>query len=88
MTYLIGRAEMMRIILHESPDSGQSTQCAARLISVQNTKLGHPNRQLLVRSLSRVKDEGVTGTVHRLQGKLFLVDVELEHVFGVVLPVP
>lgn len=74
----------MGVVLDEPPDSSQTRQTSARLVSVQDTKLGHSEGKLLVGSVSRVKDEAVAGTVHRLKRKLFLVDVHQEHVVLVV----
>jgi hypothetical protein len=75
------------IILDESPDSGQTTQGSACLVSVQDTKLGETERKLFVTPFSGVENESVTGTVHWLDGELLLIDLKLEHVFRVVLPV-
>jgi hypothetical protein len=36
---------------------------------------------------SVVEDETMARTVHRLQSELFLLDLEPEHVLGVVIPV-
>lgn len=77
----------LTVVLDESPDSAQPRQCSAGLVSVENTKLGKPQRKLLVRSLSRVKDQTVSGTVHWLHRKGVFLDFDLEHVLGIVLPV-
>jgi hypothetical protein len=75
------------IVLDKSPDSGQTTQGSACLVSVQDTKLGETERKLFVTPFSGVENESVTGTVHWLDSKFLLIDLELEHVFRVVLPV-
>lgn len=85
--HLTLHTENMCIILDEPPHSRQPRQRAARLIPMNNPKLGHPDRQFLVRPVARVKDETVTRTVHRLECPFLLLDVECEHVFFVVLPV-
>ena len=54
---------------------------------MDDTELSHPNRQFLVTSISRVKDETVSRTVHGLERPFLLLDVEREHVIVVVLPV-
>ena len=77
----------MCIILHESPHAGETGQSARRLVPVDDTKLGHADRELLVAAVARVEDEAVAGAVHRLQRPLLLLDVEHEHVVLVVLPV-
>ena len=77
----------MGVVLDEPPDPGQTAQRTARLVPVQHTKLGHPQGQFLVTPLPRVKDQAVSGTVHRLDSKLLLVHRQTKHVVGIVLPV-
>lgn len=86
-THLIRGTEDVCIVLHEPSHPGQPAQSSTSLVPVQNTELGHPQRQLFVTPLPRVKDQTVSGAVHGLDGELFLVDREAEHVFGVILPV-
>jgi hypothetical protein len=85
-TDLVGCTEDVCVILHEPSHSGQTAQCSAGFVSVQNTEFGHPQGQFLVTSLSGVEDQTMSGTVHGLDGELFLVDRHAEHVIGVVLP--
>ena len=84
---MIRSTENMGVVLDEPPDPGQTAQRTARLVPVQHTKLGHPQGQFLVTPLPRVKDQAVSGTVHRLDSKLLLVHRKTEHVVGIVLPV-
>ena len=77
----------LTVILDETPHTGEARKSATRLVSVQDTKLGESERQLLVRSFSSIEDETVSGAVHWLDGELVLLHLELEHVLGVVLPV-
>lgn len=77
----------MRIVLHETPDAGETRQRSRCFIPVHDTKFGHPNRQLFITPVPGVEDEAMTGTVHRLQCPLLLLDLEREHVVLVVLPV-
>lgn len=87
LTYLAGHAEDVRIVLHKPPHPRKTSQTSAGLVPVKDTKLGQSNGKLLERSGARIKDKTVTGTVHRLQGKLVFVDVEEEHVLLVVVVV-
>lgn len=87
-TYLLRHTEVMGIVLLEPSNPGQSRQSPAELVSVQDTKVGHSNRKFPVTTIPRRKYQTMTGAVHRLESELFLLDVELEHVLGVVLPVP
>ena len=54
---------------------------------MQNTELGKSQRQLLVGSFPGVEDQTMTGTIHRLQREGVFIDLQLEHVLGVILPV-
>lgn len=78
----------MRIIRDEPPHPRQPRQRARRLVPMNNTKLGHADRELLVRAVARVEDDAVAGAVHGLQRPLLLLDVEREHPVLVVLRVP
>ena len=77
----------MRIVLHESPDPRQARQRTGCLVPMDNTKLCHPDRELLVTSIPRIKDYAVSWAVHWLQRPFLLLDVERKHVVLVVLPV-
>jgi hypothetical protein len=87
MTYLRGHAEYVGVILYESSDTSQASKGTAGFIPVDDTEFSHSDRELLVTSISRVKDQAVTRTVHRLQRPFLLLNVENEHVVLVVLPV-
>jgi hypothetical protein len=78
----------MCIVLHEPPHARQTRQRTARLVPVDDTELGHADRQLLVAAVARVKDQAMPGAVHRLQPPFLFLDVQDEHVVFVVLPVP
>jgi len=78
----------MRIILHKPSHSRQAGQRATRLVPVDDTKLRHTNWQLLITSITRVEDEAVARTVHRLERPFLFLNVEDKHIFFVVLPVP
>ena len=49
-------------------------------------KVSQPNRQLTVGTDAVVKHQAVAGAVHRLKRKSFLLNVKLEHVVGIMLP--
>lgn len=87
MNYLIGRTEHMRVILLEATHTRQTSQRTACFVAMQHTKVGHTNRQLAVGTIAMRKHQAVTGAVHRLQCKLFLLHIKGEHVLLVVLPV-
>ena len=55
---------------------------------MDDTELRHPDRQLLVTSIPRVKDDAMPRTIHRFQSPLLFLDIKCEHVVLVVLPVP
>jgi hypothetical protein len=74
------------VILDKSSDSGETRQSTRGLVSMQHTKLGKSERELFVRSFPGVEDKAMSRTVHRLHRKFVLVDFDLEHVFGVMLP--
>ena len=54
---------------------------------MNDTELCHPDRELLVTSVPRVKDDAMSRTIHRFQCPFLLLDIECEHVVFVVLPV-
>jgi len=78
---------VVRVVLLEPANARQARQGAARLVAVQDAKVGHADRQLAVRAVARRKDEAVRRAVHGLERERLLLHVELEHVVGVVLPV-
>lgn len=49
-TNLLGHAEDVRVVLHETPDPTESSQTSARLVPVQHSELGHPDGELLMRA--------------------------------------
>lgn len=77
----------MSIILLEPPDPGQSSQSSRRFIPMQNTKVCHPNWELSVTPIPRSENQTMSWTIHRLESEFLLLDLELEHVVGVILPV-
>lgn len=77
----------MRIILHETPYTRQPSQSATRFITMNDTKLGHSNRELFVTPVSGIEDEAMPRAIHRLETPFLLLYVEGEHVILVVLPV-
>ncbi len=84
---LVAATEDMSIVLHEASDSREASECAAELVAVQNPELCKAQRQFAVGPTLGAKHEAVAGTVHGLQGKLLLLDLEHEHVLLVVLGV-
>jgi len=53
---------------------------------MEHTKVGHAQRQLAPGSVTVIEDKTMSGTVHRLEGKLLLLCFKGEHVLGIVLP--
>lgn len=82
------QAEHVRVILHESPNTSETSEGARSLVSVYDTKFCHANRKFLVAPVPGVKDEAVTRAVHGFQCPLLFLHVKGEHVVLVVLPVP
>ena len=76
------------IILHESPDTGETRQRTRSFIPVYNSKFSHPDRQLFITPVPGIKDKTVTWAIHRFQGPGLLLDIERKHVILVILPVP
>jgi hypothetical protein len=76
----------MCVILHEAANTCQTGESARGFITMDDTKLRHPDRQLLVTAVPGIKDQSVARTVHRLECPLLLLDVQSEHVVLVVLP--
>jgi len=54
---------------------------------VHYTKLSHADGKLFVAAVAAVENETMSRAVHRLEGKLLLLDVQNEHVVLVVVPV-
>jgi hypothetical protein len=84
---LVLRAEDVGIVLLESPDTGQTSEGARRLIAMKDTKVGHSDRQLPVASLTVLENQAMSGAIHGLQSPLLLFHVESEHILRVMLPV-
>lgn len=80
-------AEHMGIVLHEPPHTSQAGERTRGFVSMNDTELGHSDRQLLVTTIPRVEDDTVAGAVHGFESPFFLLDIESEHVLPVVLPV-
>ena len=59
-----------------------------QLVSVENARLGHPQRQLAVAVGAVGVERAVARAVHRLQPELAVLGLEREHVLAVLLPVP
>jgi hypothetical protein len=78
---------VVRVVLLETTDTGETGESAGRFVAVENTEVGHADGELAVRAVAGGEDEAVRGAVHGLEGEGLLLDVELEHVVGVVLPV-
>lgn len=76
----------MRIILLESSHASQSSEGTRELVTVENTEISNSPWELSVRTLSVAESETVTGAVHWLETEILLLNLNLEHVLRVVLP--
>lgn len=54
---------------------------------MEDTELGETEGKLLVRAVTRVEEDTVSRAVHGLESEGVVLDLEREHVLGVVLPV-
>jgi hypothetical protein len=79
--------EDVGIVLHETTDSGQTSESTGGLVTVQNTEVGNAHGQLAVAAVTVTEEQAVAGAVHGLECPLLLLDLECEHVLVVVLPV-
>lgn len=77
----------MGVILLETTDTSQARESSREFVTMKNTKISETNRKLTVTSFLVAKHQTMAGTIHRLQGKLFLVNLETKHVFLVLLSV-
>mmetsp|Transcript_4921 Transcript_4921/g.7413 ORF Transcript_4921/g.7413 Transcript_4921/m.7413 type:complete len:275 (-) Transcript_4921:418-1242(-) len=76
---LIFTAVDVSIILHKTSDTGESSQCTAQLVSVQDTKVGQTKWQVTVRADGIAKYETMSGTVHWFHGPLSSFNIETKH---------
>lgn len=86
-SYLVLTTENVGVVLCKTTDTGQASEGTRCFVAVENTKLGHADGKLPVRTFAVAKDETVAGAVHGLEGPLLLLDVKGKHVVLVVLPV-
>ena len=85
--HLRRHTEDVRVILNETAHAGETRESTRCLVPMEDTKLCHPDGQLLVAAVTRVEDETVPRAVHWLQTPFFLFDIKGEHAVLVVLPV-
>ncbi len=78
----------VRVVLGELADPRQPGQRARPLVAVAAAHLRIPQRQVAVGAERALVDVGRLRAVHRLQAEHVALDVELEHVVLVELPVP
>ena len=86
-------AEDMRVVLGKPAHPHDPVQRARGLIPVARPELGHAQGQVAVGFQALVVNLHVAGAVHRLQrvdrlfARVFLVDLDDEHVLLVLVPV-
>ena len=85
IAYLARHTEDVSIILHEPPYSCKATEGSGSFISMNDTKLGHADRELLIAAVAVVEDETMSRTVHGLESEFLFIDVQDEHIVLVML---
>ena len=85
---LVGTAVDMGVVHGDLPHAKQPGQRARALVPVQPADLGDAQRQVPVRAQRVAVHVRRLRAVHRLQAERLLLDVELEHVVAVEVPVP
>ena len=85
--YLRRHTENVCIILYETTNSGQSSQRSRGFITMNDTEFCHSDREFLVTSVTAIKYQAMTRTVHWFQSPFLLLYVESKHVVFIVLPV-
>src|SRR6266404_8969147 len=73
--YLVRRAKYVRVVLDETTHSCQAGQRTACLVSVDDAKFGHSNGEFFVTTITRIKDQTVTRTIHGFEGPFFFLNV-------------
>ena len=66
----------MCVVLLEAAHPCEAGQGAGQLIPMQNSEVGHAERQLLVGTRSVVENEAVARAVHRLQPERLLLNIK------------
>mmetsp|Transcript_3792 Transcript_3792/g.4275 ORF Transcript_3792/g.4275 Transcript_3792/m.4275 type:complete len:638 (+) Transcript_3792:646-2559(+) len=86
--YLLCTAEDVSVVLLEAANTSEAVEGPTSLISVKDSKVREPHGQLSEGTGAHTKQNAVTGTVHGLETKLRVIDLEAEHVLLVVGRVP
>jgi len=82
-----GHAEHVGVVLHEPPNTSETSESTGSLITVNNSEFCHANWKFLVTSVSGVKNEAMTWAIHGFQCPLLFLYIKSEHIVLVVLPV-
>src|SRR6266446_5320072 len=85
---LVRAAVDVRVVLGELAHADQARERARPLVAVAAAHLGVADRQVAVRAHSPAVDVRRLGTIHRLQAEGLFLDLDLEHVVLVEVPVP
>ena len=75
------------IVLGKATHPHQPMQCAGQLMPVHNAQLAHTQRQILVGVHFVLIHQNTAGAVHRLNGKVLVVNNGGVHIFFIVVPV-
>src|SRR6476646_5389376 len=86
--HLLGAAVQVRVVLGELPHPHEARERAGALVAVVAPHLRVADGQIAVGAERPLVDEGGLRAVHRLEAEDLVLDLELEHVVLVELPVP
>lgn len=77
----------MSVILLELAHTGQTAESTRGLVTVQNTEVGNSHGQLAVTTLAVTEQDEMCRAVHGLESPLALLNIQLEHIVLIVIPV-
>ena len=78
----------MGVILGKGPHPGKAGGHSGFLVAVEPTEVRKAQREITVGPFLRRVNEGMSGTIHRLDPELPLFDVCEEHIFLEMVIVP
>lgn len=70
----------------ETSNSGETREGTVDFVSVKDTKVSISQGKISVRSLNRIEHKTVSRTVHRLESVFFIIILEKEHIFFILVP--
>ena len=84
---LIWSTEDVRVVHRQLAHAQQAVERARALVAQQPLHLGQAQRQVAIAARLEAKDERRLRAVHRLEGVVLVLDLELEHAVLVEVPV-